>query len=379
MTGTWLHHPGAQAVCRMLTDAGHQALFVGGCVRNDLLNAPVGDIDIATDAHPDKVISLAGKAGLKAIPTGIEHGTITVVAHDVPHEVTTFRKDVETDGRRAIVSFTSDPSVDAARRDFTMNALYATPDGEIVDPLGGLDDLRARRVRFIGDAAQRMREDYLRILRYFRFLAWYGDRSLGTDADTLAEIAAHLDGLDQLADERITAEFVKLLRAPDPAPVLGVMHEVGVLPRCLPAAHVPSLAAYLHLAQEAAPEPFLPAKLAALRAPEGGHRLRLDKATARDWERVRKLAENGSNPAEMGYRHGAGIAIQAMLVRAALTGHADPDAAAEAARGAAASFPVTAQDLMPRFKGKALGEKLREIEARWIASDFTLDRDALLS
>ena len=153
ITGDWLTRPETQAVCAMLTQAGHQALLVGGCVRNALMDLPVADVDIATDALPEKVSMLAESAGLKPVPTGIEHGTVTVVANGIPHEVTTFRRDVETFGRHATVAFSTDVAEDAARRDFTMNALYALPDGQVIDPLGGLPDLRARSGAIRGRAA----------------------------------------------------------------------------------------------------------------------------------------------------------------------------------------------------------------------------------
>ena len=214
----WITRPETQAVCNALTGAGYRALFVGGCVRNTLLGAPVDDIDIATDALPKAVMDLTGAAGLNAIPTGIDHGTITVVSAGLPHEITTFRRDVETFGRHAVVAFSTDVSDDARRRDFTMNALYADPSGQVIDPLGGLADLQARHVRFIENADQRIREDYLRILRFFRFHAWYGDAARGLDADGLAAVAANTDGLDSLSRERVWAELRKLLAAPDPAP-----------------------------------------------------------------------------------------------------------------------------------------------------------------
>ena len=220
VTGAWLTDPAAQQVCRVLTDAGHQAWFVGGCVRNALLGAPVADLDLTTDARPDVVIQLATAAGLKVIPTGIDHGTVTVIVKNTHFEVTTFSRDVATDGRRAVVAFANTMVEDARRRDFTMNALYAGPDGVVVDPLGGLPDLFARRVRFIEDADQRIREDYLRILRFFRFHAWYG--ADGLDANALAACAANIDGLASLSRERVTAELFKLLAAPDPAPYCGV-------------------------------------------------------------------------------------------------------------------------------------------------------------
>jgi poly(A) polymerase len=167
----------------MLERAGHAALFVGGCVRNALLGQGVTDIDIATDATPEEVLALAAGAGLKAVPTGAEHGTVTVVSGHFPYEVTTFRRDVETDGRRAVVAFSRDIAEDAARRDLTINALYARSDGLVLDPGGhGLADLAARRVRFVGDPAVRIAEDFLRILRFFRFHAWYGDPARGLDS-----------------------------------------------------------------------------------------------------------------------------------------------------------------------------------------------------
>ena len=177
--GDWRRRAATQAVCAALAGGGHRALFVGGAVRNAILGLPVVDVDIATDAPPGAVIALVTAAGLRAVPTGLAHGTVTVVAEGLPHEVTTFRRDVRTDGRHAVVAFTDDLAADAARRDFTMNALYATPGGEVIDPLGALPDLTARRVRFVGDPAARIAEDHLRILRFFRFHARYGDPGAG--------------------------------------------------------------------------------------------------------------------------------------------------------------------------------------------------------
>lgn len=232
----WLRHPATLAVCDAIETGGHRALFVGGCVRNALMGEPVSDLDISTDAMPERVMQLARHAGLKAIPTGIEHGTVTVVSGGIPHEVTTFRKDVETDGRRAVVAFSDRVEDDAARRDFTMNAIYADSDGQILDPLNGMPDLKARYVRFIGKAQDRIREDYLRSLRYFRFHAWYGDEVAGLDPDALSAIASNLEGLEGLSRERVGAEMLKLLAAPNPAPALAAMRSTGALAQLLPGA-----------------------------------------------------------------------------------------------------------------------------------------------
>ncbi|MDC0737715.1 CCA tRNA nucleotidyltransferase [Cognatishimia sp. SS12] len=379
VVGPWLTRAATQTACAMLTEAGYQALLVGGCVRNALLGAPVSDIDIATDARPDVVLKLAKAAGLRAIPTGIDHGTVTVVIDNIPHEITTFRKDVETDGRRAVVAFATDVAEDARRRDFTMNALYAQADGTVVDPLGGLADLRARRLRFIDDAEDRIREDYLRILRYFRFHAWYGDPSAGMDPEALAAIAAHSAGLETLSKERIGAELLKLLAAADPAPALATMRQTGVLPVILPGSDDKSLASLVHLeAISGLPSDAL-TRLAALGGMGAAEDLRLSKKQTAKLEELRGAATGLRPASELGYRIGAAAAQQALLLRAALLEtplHAGFQQ--DAVRGADAHFPVAAADLMPRFQGAALGQELRRLEQQWIASDFRLSADDLL-
>lgn len=377
----WLHAPGPRAVMAMLTGAGHQALFVGGMVRNALLGQPPGDIDIATDAVPEQVMALAEAAGFRPVPTGVEHGTITVVvAQHEGIEVTTFRRDVETDGRRAVVAFSTRVEDDAHRRDFTMNALYATSEGEVIDPLGGLPDLRARRVRFVGDAGERIREDYLRILRFFRFHAHYGDPDAGLDADGLAACAANLAGIETLSRERIGAEVKRLLTAQDPAPSVAAMAEVGALERALPGADHRPLAAIVRLAREAGLAPETMRRLAALGGENPASALKLSRAEAKRLAALRDGAASGKSAGELGYRLGAEAGLSAILLRAALGGTTPPpDASAEAERGAAAEFPVRPADLMPALDGPALGARLKELEARWIASDFALGRDDLLA
>ncbi|WP_128255024.1 CCA tRNA nucleotidyltransferase [Falsirhodobacter deserti] len=367
LTGDWLGP--AAPVCAMLARAGHRALFVGGCVRNALLGAPVSDLDIATDALPARVMELARAAGLRAIPTGIDHGTVTVLADGRPYEITTFRRDVETNGRHAVVAFSSDIAEDAARRDFTMNALYAEADGTLIDPLDGLPDLLARRVRFVGDPAARITEDYLRILRFFRFHAIYGQG--GPDPEGLAACAEHAEGVETLSRERVGAEVKKLLAASDPAPAIASMAAAGILARVVPGADATALPVLVHLEAGVAPDPIR--RLAAL----GGQvDLRLSRAEARRLSLISDAAREGADMAELAYRHGADLARDAALVRAALTGM-QPDLSRIAA-AAAARFPVAACDLMPAFSGAALGQRLKELEARWIASGFTLTKDQLL-
>ncbi|WP_298499295.1 CCA tRNA nucleotidyltransferase [uncultured Maritimibacter sp.] len=379
VSGDWMEGA-AQGVCAMLTDAGFAAHFVGGCVRNALLGAPVADVDIATNATPEIVSNLAKDAGLTPVPTGIEHGTVTVVADGIPFEVTTWRRDVETDGRRAVVAFADRLEDDARRRDFTMNALYATATGEVVDPLGGMDDLRARRVRFIDDAADRIREDYLRILRFFRFHAWYGDPREGMDPDALAAIAELAEGLDGLSRERVGAEMLKLLAAPDPAPALATMAQVGVLGRILPGADPRAVPLLVHFEERAGLSPDPIRRLATLGGEDHKEALRLSNTDDKRLAVLLSLRGDPMRPKALGYRVGAEAGQSVLLINSALL-ETDfpPDAMADAVGGAAQVFPVSAADLMPALQGPALGERLRALEDRWIASDFTLTKEELLA
>jgi poly(A) polymerase len=379
VSGSWLENEHTQAVCKMLTNAGYQALFVGGCVRNALIGAEVNDIDISTDALPKTVMELAADAGLNAIPTGIEHGTITVVSGHVPHEITTFRKDVETDGRRAVVAFSKHVEDDAHRRDFTMNALYADASGIVIDPLGGLKDLDARKLRFIDDADQRIREDYLRILRFFRFHAWYGNPEEGMDAEALAAIAANVDGIDSLSKERVGAECVKLLSAKDPAPALAAMNASGALMRVIDGAEIKPIAPLVHFEGLLGLETDPMRRLAALGGANLGDGLRLSKKQLRLFGELREETGSARSLAELGYRFGESFAASVMVLRCAmLEMPLDTSLLAEIQQGAAAEFPITPKDLMPAYSGPTLGQKLKDLERRWIASNFKLDREALL-
>ncbi len=371
ISGDWLTAPATQAVMSMLSDGGHRTLAVGGCVRDALLGMPVADIDIATDARPDRVMALAKAAGLRTVPTGLQHGTVTIISDGIPHEVTTFRRDEETDGRHATVAFSDDVTEDAARRDFTMNALYADAAGGLVDPLDGLPDLRAGHVRFIGDPAARIAEDYLRILRFFRFTARYGDPDLGLDADGIAACAAHADGLDRLSGERVGHEMRRLLAAPDPSPAVAAMAATGILARILSGAD----AAALPLLVAFGADRWI-ARLACL----GGDadRLRLSKAETRTLHDIATAARDGTAPFALGADLGP-EARDALLVRAALTGTPpDPAALAEARAGARATFPLVAADLMPALTGPALGQGLARARALWLARRGDVSRDDLM-
>jgi len=230
----WMVEPATCAVLAALLAGGVEARFVGGSVRDALLGKRIGDIDIATPASPERVIELLEKASIKVVPTGLAHGTVTAVVPPRHFEITTLRRDVETYGRRARVAFDADWAADAARRDFTINAIFLTPDGTLHDPVGGLADLRARRVRFVGDPATRIAEDVLRLLRYYRFEARFGNGAGDGPARAACRAAAH--SLPLLSAERVAQELAKLLETPDPIAVLRMMQEDGVLAVVLPEA-----------------------------------------------------------------------------------------------------------------------------------------------
>lgn len=376
ITEDWIGEPGLQALMAALAAGGHQALLVGGCVRNALLGQPVADIDLATDATPSEVTALCEAAGLRVVPTGIDHGTVTVIAEGVAHEITTFRRDVETHGRHATVAYSRDIAEDAARRDFTINALYADASGRVIDPLGGLPDLLARRVRFVGDPVARIREDYLRILRFFRFTAWYATD--GPDPAGMAACAAEAAGTETLSRERIGHEFRRLLDAPDPAPAVAAMAAAGVLAHVLPGADPRGLAPLVHL--ESGMDPDWLRRLAVLGGQDVAERLRLSRTEARDLTALHNALAEAMGPAEAGYRLGLSRGRDAVLIGAALAGQALPAGWAEAvAQGAQARFPVRATDLPADLRGAEIGARLDALERRWIASGFRLSREQLLA
>ena len=355
-----------QSVFDAIAAGGHRAWLVGGAVRNALLGEPVGDLDLATDAPPDAVMRLVQAAGLKPVPTGIDHGTVTVVADSRGFEVTTLRHDVETDGRRAVVAFSDDLAQDARRRDFTMNALYADRDGTVIDPVGGLDDLRARQLRFVGDPAQRIAEDYLRILRFFRFLAWYG-----RDADPGAVAACRdgRDGLDRISRERIGQELRKLLMAPDPLPAVRLMQKTGVLDKVLPDATPDRLSVL------PSPAPWL-ARLAALSQADLTNALRLSRSQARDHRiLVTAMAEDWSFNRIAYCLQGDLAQAAAALVQ---TGPFGPRDGWADALAAARPLPISAADLQPHLQGPALGRALKAAEDSWIQSGFAMPAPALI-
>ena len=391
---SWMTAAETAAVMDALSADGGDARFVGGAVRNALLRRPVSDVDIATPLAPDAVIARLKQAGLDVVPTGLAHGTVTAIANGKPFEITTLRRDVTTDGRHATVAFTTDWKEDAARRDFTINAMSADRDGRVFDYFGGAADLAAGRVRFVGDAATRIAEDYLRILRLFRFHAWYGQGEI--DRDALAAAAAARAGLATLSGERVQKEMLRLLAAERPVPVLRVMAASGILFDILPGelaiARLERLAAIdadsfftpdavLRLAT-LLPDAAIAREIAERWRLSGADRARLvDLCGATEKivsylsiKEVRKLL----------YRLGTGPFRDRVFLRWA----ADPKETnaiqwrallAVADAWVAPEFPLTGRDVMIAGvpEGPLVGKILAEVEEWWVDSDFTDDEFSL--
>jgi poly(A) polymerase len=392
---SWLTRAETRAVFAALAQQDIAARAVGGAVRNALLGRPVTDIDLATPARPEEVMAAARAAGLVAIPTGAAHGTVTIVANRVSYEVTTLREDVETHGRHATVAFTDDWSADARRRDFTINALYCSPEGEVFDPLGAYPDLAQRRVRFIGEARARIREDYLRILRFFRLTADYGEGP--PDAEGLAACVAERAGLGVLSAERVRQEMVRLLVAARGPELVRAMLGYGLTTLVLPAAPRPTILdrlAALEAALGLVPDAMLRLAALAVEVPEDADRLR-DRLRLSNEEYAR-LARAASHAPDLGPKapervakacfYADGEAGYRERVLMAWARSADPPASegwrerlALPERWQPPRFPFGGADVMALGlpAGPRVGEVLRALEAWWIAGDFTADEAAL--
>lgn len=388
---------GAQAILAALPDGSTR--FVGGCIRNALWGEPVADIDLATQIAPETAVTLLKDAKIKTVPTGIAHGTITAVVSGKPYEITTLRRDVETDGRRAVIAYTDDWAEDAQRRDFTVNALYADQSGEVFDPTGeGLADIEARRFRFVGDADQRVREDYLRILRLFRFVAWYG-RDAKITKEALTACRENRSGLKTLSAERVWSETKKLLSASDPVRSVRIMLQQELLDTLLPeASNVNGLSCMVSLEGREAikPDPMLrlmammgreplPAVLMAKRLRMSNKEADRLKAWASDGE---SLSSDMSERARMQaiYRSGKQTILDRARLRAA--GATDPLESsrwmvlADLALGwTPPAFPLRGADLVKAGvpKGPKLGKALAALEALWVRSGFSTEKPQLLA
>jgi tRNA nucleotidyltransferase/poly(A) polymerase len=396
LTGAeWLKRPATLAVFGALNSEGVETRAVGGAVRNALLGLPVTEIDLATTAAPERVIALAEKAGLKTVPTGIDHGTVTVIANGAPYEVTTLRRDVETYGRHAKIAYTTSWEDDAKRRDFTLNALYADRNGRVFDPLNGYGDAIAGRVRFIGDAEERIKEDYLRILRFFRFHAYYGKGAL--DGEGLhAAVKLHA-GLYQLSAERIAGELRRILIAPGASFAVEALFDYGLLTAVLGGA--PRLVRFQRViaieeANDLRPSAALRLTTLAVFVEEDvvrlGERLRLSNAEqavlALGARRDDACLPGEESARHLLYRLGSDFYRLRLLLAWADSAAAPDDVRWRHAlvlpeRWQAPLFPLGGNDVMAlgALKGPQVGALLQRLEHEWLASGFTLDREQLLA
>ena len=380
LTADWVHDASVQRLFSAFEDRGYQIYFVGGCVRNALLDCAVADLDVSTSAVPEQTISVAKSEGFKFIPTGLEHGTVTIIIGDHDFEITSFRKDVETHGRRAVVAFSDNILDDALRRDFTMNALYADRAGKVIDPLLGMNDLKNRKVRFIADAQDRIKEDYLRILRYFRFHAWYANQDEGMDQEAMAAIAENVEGLGLISKERIGAELRKILSADDPVRTIAAMESCGVLAQIIPGSSARALGPLTLLEETTGSKADWQRRLLALGGVDQSGKLRLSKAESKRIATFHKAMDRGAGSAETAYWYGKGTALDlALIVAANLQTPAHPDLLDQINEGSSAIFPVAANDLSKTLKGKAIGDTLRALEIDWVASGFAKTKQELLA
>lgn len=379
----WMEAAAVRRLLEALAQGGVAARFVGGCVRDTLLGRAIGDIDLAVDKPPDTVVRALEAAAIKVVPTGIKHGTVTAVIDRRPFELTTLRRDVETDGRRAVVAYTDDWLVDAGRRDFTFNALYAAPDGRLFDPFDGRADLAAGRVRFIGDADRRIEEDRLRVLRFFRFYAWFGRPPI--DGVGFAACRRNAATLGALSAERVAKELLRLLEAPAPADALEAMVEAGALDHWLP--EYDGTTRLRALIGREGDLPDAVRRLAAIIAsPAAGRRLRLSTQETMRLELM--LAPENAVHLESDarglrtqiYRLGTSLFIDRVLL--AVDSPGDWRAAlALACSWTPPDLPVKGADLLKLGlrPGREVGRLLDAVEQWWIAGDFTADRAACLA
>lgn len=380
----------ARRVMAALSAGGVEARFVGGAVRNAIMRLPAKDVDIATPLRPEQAMKLLLKAKIKCVPTGLKHGTVTAIIDKTPYEITTLRRDMETDGRHATVAFTSDWAEDAKRRDFTMNAIYCSVKGELFDPVGGAKDARAGRVRFVGDAAARIQEDYLRIMRLFRFFAQYGKKPL--DAKELKACQKFAPQISTLSGERVRDETLKLLAAKNPVPALSAMQKYKVLPEILPGVKKTSALSKLVRAEKsgdallrlgallAENKIFDGAKIAARFAFSNAQKARLiamlNPKIKNDWRD--KTAQNRAI-----FKMGQAAYLDQLWLRLALSEITAAQFKAHQKRAEnfrIKKLPVDGADILALNipPGEKVGALLREMEEWWIENNFTPSRSAAL-
>ncbi len=385
LRGSWYKGTEAGGFVELLAKRGYKAFFVGGCVRDDLLGEDIGDIDISTSAEPSRVLELAEANGFRTAVPGIEYGTVVVVSESGRFEVTSFRRDVSTDGRRASVAYHEDLEEDARRRDFTLNAIYADHCGRVLDPIGGLADLESRRIKFVGDPRTRIEEDNLRMLRFFRMAALFGDPGAALDPGGLQAIKELAANVSALPRERIGQEILGLMAAPDPAACARSMVETGIWDLLLPGTEPRVLRDLAEIERRHGIRPRRGCRNAAIRrlaavgSASVAERLRISRKLEQRWRILRSHIISRLGVAALANELGVGMATDAALVRSAVGGlAAEENFEFELERGGRMEFPVRAHDLMPTLRGAELGRAMRGMRQAWLASDLKMSRNELL-
>ena len=381
---SWLESAPLRTLFEALEEKGAIVLVVGGCVRNTVLGLPVGnDVDIATDATPAEVIELAKKANLKVIPTGIIYGTVTIIIDYKEFQVTTFRSDILTDGRYAKVDFSKNIEDDASRRDFTMNAIYMTRGGELLDPINGLNDLIKREVRFIGDPLIRIKEDYLRILRYFRFCAIYSGNKLLDNSATLLACSKALTGLKKISKQRIWSELKKLLGAKYPVESLRDMEKCGVLQELLPGADVNRLHLSLKYEKFMKFQPYFLNRFASLnrnRVECWVKKIPLSKIEKKYIDGILKIIGDNSSLTVKAYKYGKKGVLKSLIISQEIEFDAmDNYWMSNLDKAETKVFPLSTRDFLKYNSPSArLGKEIRRVKNEWYNSNFELERAELL-
>ncbi len=380
----WLKSRSVRFIWKILSSHGATVYFVGGCVRDTVQGRTIKDIDIATDALPSKVIELVQTAGLKVVKTGFSHGSVKVMVHQECFEVTTFRSDLVSDGRHSKVSFSGNILDDASRRDFTMNALYMTIDGDILDPLKGWEDLVNGYVRFIGKPEKRIKEDYLRILRYFRFVSMYDGSNENLEQSIVNVCTDSISGLKTLSPNRVWEELQKILLATDPYPVLKVMKSSQILDEILPETNVECLYRFLKIEKKLKLDVSEVSRLLALNVTCGRswvEKFPLKKEQIAYIDKLIIMLKDHSSLKVKGFKYGVSLTVTGLaLAKASASKKFDVNDLIDIKSGSFKTFPINTSDLLEFFlPSKELGDELKRLRSLWFASNLELDRNQLLA
>ena len=375
----WLSHPSINYLSTVFQRSGYEILFVGGCIRNTILKKQVNDVDIATAATPEEIIKICKKNNIKAIPTGVKHGTITIVIDEKTYQITTFRIDEKNDGRHASVKFIDSLELDASRRDLTINALYCDVDGKIIDPLKAFGDLRLGIVRFIGDPNKRILEDHLRILRFFRFYALYGDKKKNLNPTALDACKKHRKKLKKISKERVTLEVKKLLAASQPISTIKNMDKINILNQIIGNCEIGPFIKYVDFEQKYKIQISWLGRLLSLQNNSDYKMILLTKKENRIITKLNEAILKNVDPIEFSYYNGIELGlIYSLLQNSFEKRELNKSLINQISSITTNLFPVKAADLGPKYHGKEIGNKLYELESKWIKSKFKLSKAQLL-